>query len=56
MICKTEVNGMPGELESSGKWIVARLYEGQLWFWGAYETIAKAKQAQKEIGGVLLWN
>ena len=55
MICKIEVNGMPGELETSGKWIVARIHQGELWFWGAYETVEKAKQAMDEIGGVLLW-
>lgn len=55
MVCKTLVNGMPGELDMEGRWVVARLVDGELWFYGSYKEKAYAELAQREVEGVLLW-
>ena len=55
MVCKINVENVPGEMELSGKWIVARQDKGYLWYWGSYETIARAKEVAEEIGGVVVW-
>ncbi len=55
MVCKTLVNNMPGELEIEGRWVVARLVDGELWFYGCYKEKAYAEQARREVKGVLLW-
>jgi hypothetical protein len=36
--------------------IVSRLCDGELWFWGAYETKERANEVAKEIGGVVTLN
>ena len=55
MVCKTLVNNMPGELEIEGRWVVARLVDGELWFYGSYKEKEYAELAQREVEGVLLW-
>ncbi len=55
MVCKTLVNNMPGELDMEGRWVVARLVDGELWFYGSYKEKVYAEFAQREVEGVLLW-
>lgn len=36
------------------RYIVARMCEGQAWFWGAYSDWARASQAAKEVDGFVV--
>ena len=38
------------------EFVVARLVDGEYWFWGAYADGFKAEQAATEIGGVIFHN
>ena len=50
---RAKVNNLP---DDSKKYVVARLIDGEFWFWGSYENEDRAKQAAKDIGGVVLEN
>lgn len=47
MFCKIEVRNMPSDPE---QYVVARLFEFQLWYWGSYSSQTQAWKAAKEIG------
>ena len=53
MNSKIEVNNMP---DNARKYVVARLDERdmRLWDWGSWDEEHKARQAAKEIGGVVV--
>ena len=36
------------------EYIVARPFEGKLWFWGAYSSRERAEEAARENNGVVL--
>ena len=36
------------------KYIVARICEGKLWFWGSWDSLEEADITAKEIDGVVL--
>lgn len=38
------------------KYFVTNVYDGELWFWGAYDDHSKALSVAKEIGGVVVEN
>jgi hypothetical protein len=48
---RVTVNNLPDEPK---RYVVARVIAGELWFWGSYEDEDRAKQAAKEIEGVVL--
>jgi hypothetical protein len=47
------VNNLPANLTKYA-WITASLYEGELWFYGAWYTEAEARAQAREIYGVAL--
>lgn len=49
--CLAEVNNLPDEIE---KYIVARVCDGEMWFWGTYGSENRAKKAANDIDGVIL--
>lgn len=46
----SKVNNFP-TYAAQYKYIVTRLYNGEHWFWGAYNDYFKAEQVVEEIGG-----
>lgn len=53
LYCETKVNNMPEE--HGHGYLVARLCDGELWYYGIYGTDSKAKEVAIEIGnGVVL--
>lgn len=49
------INNMPA-YASDFTYIVARLCENELWFWGAWDDEAVAYQVAAEIGGLVVQN
>lgn len=49
------INNQP-EYASHYEFIVARLVDGEYWFWGAYSDGYKAEQAALEIDGLIFHN
>jgi len=47
------VKNLPANV-SKFAWITARLYQGELWFYGAWHTEAEAREQALEIDGVAL--
>lgn len=41
---------------SNHPYIVARFVNGGFWFWGAYDSLEKAQEAEFETGGVIFYN
>ena len=50
-----EVKNCPKYVEQYD-YIVARLVEGDLWFWGAYSDLDKATKAANEVKGIVVNN
>lgn len=50
---RAKVNNLPDEPK---RYVVARVIDGEFWFWGSYEAEDRAKQAAGEIDGVVLEN
>lgn len=42
----TKVNNLPKDVE---KYVVAREVDGELWFWGSFETEGKAIEASSQF-------
>lgn len=53
MTCTAEVNNIPEDAE---RYIVARVFEGELWYWGSWDNKNKAHDVAEEIGGVMVEN
>lgn len=53
MTCTAEVNNIPEDAE---RYIVARVFEGELWYWGSWDDKNKAHEVAEEIGGVMVEN
>lgn len=49
----TIVKNLPANVAKFA-WITARLYQGELWFYGAWYTEAEAREQALEIDGVAL--
>ena len=49
--CLAEVNNLPNEID---KYIVARVCDGELWFWGTFDSETRAKKVAKDVDGVIL--
>lgn len=50
---RAKVNALP---DKHKRYVVARVIDGGLWFWGSYEAEEMANRAAKEIEGVVLEN
>jgi hypothetical protein len=50
---RVTVNNLPDEPK---RYVVARVIDGELWFWGSYEAEGKANRVAKEIDGVVVEN
>jgi hypothetical protein len=48
------INNMPSDLDEKARYIVSRVFDGGLWFWGCFEDINKAMEAAQEINGVIV--
>lgn len=48
-----KINNLP-EYAKDCKYIVVRLVDDEVWFWGAYEDLAKAYQSASEINGIVV--
>ena len=49
-----KVNNLPNyKLQ---KYIVARISNGELWFWGTWETEDQAKKIAEEMDGIVVFN
>lgn len=55
MNCFVHVNNVP-EYATKYTFIVTRLIDGCLWFWGAYDTPERAKEAAESIDGLIVIN
>ena len=55
MKCTVKVNNVP-EYAAQYRYIVARLVDGDLWFWGAYGTMERATEAAESIDGLIVIN
>lgn len=40
--------------EDCGEYIVARICDRELWFWGTYDTAEDAERTAEEIDGIVL--
>lgn len=49
------INNMP-EYAFHKQYVVARVYNGELYFWGAWDTKEEAGNAADKIGGVVIEN
>ena len=49
----TTVNNLPANVTKYA-WITARLVDGELWFYGAWQDEAGAREQALEIGGLAL--
>ena len=45
------VNNLPNSYE---KYVVARVVDNELWFWGSWEDESEATHVAREIGGVVI--
>ena len=50
---RAKVNNLPDEPK---RYVVARLIDGEFWFWGSYEAEDRANRVAKDIEGVVLEN
>jgi len=48
-----KINNLP-EYAKDCKYIVARLVDNEVWFWGAYEDLEKAFQSANEVSGIVV--
>lgn len=51
MKCNVEVLNVPKDHD---KYIVARLSDGELWYWGSWDDEKKAKITALEINGIVV--
>lgn len=51
MKCNVEVMNVPKDHD---KYIVARLNQGKLWYWGSWEDNQSADMAAREISGIVV--
>lgn len=52
---KINVHNVPAYALKAPYW-VCRLSEGELWFWGAWNTNDEAQKIAREIGGTVVSN
>lgn len=50
-ILRTSVLNVPLEHD---KYVVARLNRGELWYWGSYNSLDRAKTVAIQVNGVIL--
>lgn len=50
-----KINNMSADAEKY-EFIVARMYDGEFWYWGAYKDGFRAAEAAQEINGVVFHN
>ena len=49
--CLAEVNNLPDDIE---KYVVAKVFDGEMWFWGTYDDKNRAEKAVHDVDGVIL--
>jgi hypothetical protein len=49
--CKVTVHNVP---EHAEKYIVARVNEGSLWYWGCWDDEKEAEECASTIGGIVV--
>lgn len=49
--CLAEVNNLPDEID---KYVVAKVCDGEMWFWGTYDDKSRAEKAVRDVDGVIL--
>lgn len=49
--CKVTVHNVP---EHAEKYIVARVSEGSLWYWGSWEKKEDAEESARNVEGVVV--
>lgn len=47
------VKNMPLDVHD---YIVARVFEGELWYWGSWDDHDEATKAAREVGGIVCFN
>lgn len=54
---KYEYNGIPVKNipPKVREYVVARLVDGEYWFYGSYGTAGRARQVADEVGGTLIY-
>ena len=57
MVCNVKVFSVPvfNIPDHVERYVVARLVDGMLWFWGCWNDKRKAEKACEEINGVLVY-
>lgn len=50
-LLRTSVNNVPVEHD---KYVVARLDHSELWYWGSYNDLDRAKTVAIQVNGVIL--
>lgn len=53
MMCKVNVNNMPKETEA---YVVAKLVDGKLWFWGSWDDRKMAEKVAEEFDNGIVVN
>lgn len=48
---KVKVNNVD---EGEEPYVVGRFFDGEIWYWGRYDTEQMAKKVAEEIGGLVL--
>ena len=48
-----KVNNLP-EYAKNYNWLVCRVVDGELWFWGAFKDHDKAFEVAMDVGGVVV--
>jgi hypothetical protein len=51
ILIRASVNNLPQKVN---RYVVARMVDGELWFWGSFEDSEKANHTAREIDGVVL--
>lgn len=54
MLVEVTINNTPDYMENKSGFVVARYVDGELWFYGIYETYKRAAWVAEEIGNGLV--
>ena len=54
VMVKVKVNNLPEDWQPSGKYLVVRISEGALWYYGTYKEKHRADYAAMECGNAIV--